>query len=259
LGRNKGFVKEREIISILNQKIFKDLDPAYKKEISKMCPGNINLEDELTCSKNEGSGLEKKTDLTLEIKKQKINMSVKIGTGNSVHQEPIDRFVKFLQSQNQLSQNQIDLIYEFHWCDGTFDNSGSVSSRKKKNDYAKSNRNRHTTYVDILRSYKKEIFTRVMLGTVNSPNYLLYFETFENKRPHFMKMNDLLEKHMAPEEAVKSIGIFNVQNCWPCLKGQDHGHKTHKCSEGCPKKIPRTQKHRHDVQFKVQNFGEYIL
>ena len=72
-------------------------------------------------------------------------------------------------------------------------------------------------------------------------------------------MNDLLEKHMAPEEKENKIGIFTFQNCWACLKGADHGHETHKCSEGCPKKIPRTQKHRYDVQFKVNNFGEYVL
>lgn len=259
MGINRGFIKEREIISILNKKIFKNLDSDYKIKIMEIFQENTNLDDELTCYKKEGLGLEKKNDLTFAVKNKKINISVKIGSGNSLHQESIHSFINFLKSKRKLSQNLTDLIYEFHWCDGTFDNTGSFSNRKKRSEYKKKNYNRYTTYIDTLRNYKNEIFARVMLGTVNQPDYLLYFEKFENKIPHFIKMNDLLNNHIAAERKEDHIGIFTLQNCNSCLKGQDHGHKNHICYKSCPKIEPSTKKHRNDIQFKMIDIKSNIL
>ena len=259
MGTNKGFIKEREIISTLNKQIFKNLNSDYKTKIMDIFQGDIKLEDQLLCSKIEGLHLEKKNDLTLEINDKKINMSVKIGNGNSLHQETIKSFVDFLNSKKILSKNQEDLIYEFHWCDGTFNNTGSFSNRKKRSEYKKKNYNRYRSYIDTLRNYKNDIFTRVMLGTINQPDYLVYFKNFENKIPHFINMNDLLNHHNVAERKEDHIGIFTLQNCNACLQGQDHGHKNHKCVEGCPKIEPRTKKHRNDIQFKMIDIKSNIL
>ena len=259
MGINKGFIKEREIISILNKQIFKNLNSDFKIKIMKVFEGNINPEDELKCSKQEGLNLEKKSDLTLEVKNKKIYISVKIGKNNSLHEESIDSFINFLKSKKKISKDNIDLIYKFHWCDGTTDNRGSFSNRQIKSEFKKKNNNQYSTYISTLRNYKKEIFTRVMLGTVNQPDYLLYFENFENKIPHFIKMSDLLQDHIAEERKEDHIGIFRLQNCNACLKGQDHGHKNHKCVEGCPKIERRTKKHRNDIQFKIIDIQSNIL
>ena len=259
MGINRGFAKEREIISVLNKIKFKDLNSNYKEKIKEIFQEKIEINDELACSKNEGVGLEKKTDLTLTVKNKQINMSIKIGSGNSLHQESIHSFIQFLKSNKKLTRNQIDLIYEFHWCDGTFDNTGSFSNRKRRSDYKKKNYNRYTAYIDILRNYKNEIFTRVILGSVNQPDYLVYFENFEKKIPHFIEKSELLMHHVGVESKEDHIGIFTLQNCNACLKGQDHGHESHICNESCPRIKPMKQKYRNDIQFKMIDIKKNIL
>tara|TARA_A100001011_G_scaffold299075_1_gene312122 strand:+ start:1068 stop:1850 length:783 start_codon:yes stop_codon:yes gene_type:complete len=251
MGENKGFIKEREIISVLNKKTLKELDANYRTDILKIFQNSLNPNDEFKCYKNEGVGLEKKTDLTLEIKNKKINLSVKNGKSNSVHQESIYSFINFLNSKDILSKKETDLIMEFHWCDGTFDNTGYFENRKRKNYYKKIDNYRYRNYMNTLKRYKDEIFNRALLGTINQPEYLLYFESFNNKTPHFIYMEDLLSYHLNNEDTEDSIGILRLQNCNPCLGGQDHGHKNHICIQGCPKIEPKTKKHRNDVQFKM--------
>ena len=259
MGANKGFIKEREVVSILNNKALGELDSNYKNNISKIFLNLLSSNDILRCFKNEGVGLEKKNDLTIEAKNKKINLSVKIGTGNSLHQESIYSFTSFLDSKVKLSKIENDLIYEFHWCDGSLDNTGSFLNRKSKAEYKNINSKNYKTYISVLRKYKYEIFSRVMLGSVNQPNYLLYFKNFENKIPYFISMKDLLLYHLNNEISENHIGIFTLQNCNLCLKGQDHGNKNHICVQGCPKHENEGKKHRNDIQFKMINIKSNFL
>ena len=91
-------------------------------------------------------GLEKKNDLTLQFQNKNVNISVKSGSANSIHQENIYSFVKFLESEKPLDIESKNLIYEFHWCDGTLDNSGSIEDRKSKTDYKKIHNEKYFKY-----------------------------------------------------------------------------------------------------------------
>ena len=64
MGANKGFIKEREVVSILNNKSLIELDSYYKNNISKIFLNLLTSNDTIRCFKNEGVGLEKKNDLT---------------------------------------------------------------------------------------------------------------------------------------------------------------------------------------------------
>ena len=259
MGLNKGFAKEQEIIRVLNNRTVNEFDSNYKTEISKIFPNFINTNDKVTCFKNEGVGLEKKNDLTITIKNKNINISVKIGTNNSLHQESINSFIEFLNSKIKLSKTESDLILEFHWCDGTLNNTGPISNRKHKREYKRDKSNKYTTYINVLRKYKYDLFNRVMLGTINQPDYLLYFKCFDDKIPKFIPMSDLLKFHLGREISEDNVGIFRLQNCNACLKGQDHGHKYHICVQGCPKIEPKTKKHRNDIQFKMIDIQSNFL
>ena len=59
MGANKGFIKEREVVSILNNKALGELDSNYKNNISKIFLNLLSSNDILRCFKNEGVGLEK--------------------------------------------------------------------------------------------------------------------------------------------------------------------------------------------------------
>ena len=143
MGENAGFDKEREVVASLNKKLFKDICPTYQKLIKDKIP-TVNPDEGVLCEKKEGRGVEKKTDLIITVRNQKINLSVKCGSGNSVHQENIDEFIKYLDNVSPLNQAEKNSIYDFHWCDGTYDNKGSVLDRKKRLSYRKSNENDYT-------------------------------------------------------------------------------------------------------------------
>ena len=240
MGENAGFDKEREVVESLNKKLFKDICPTYQKLIKDKIP-TVNPDEGVLCEKKEGRGVEKKTDLIITVRNQKINLSVKCGSGNSVHQENIDEFIKYLDNVRPLNQAEKNSIYDFHWCDGTYDNKGSVLDRKKRLSYRKSNENDYKIYMGILNGYKKAIFDRALLGTKNIPDYLIHFKDKNAKIPIIFNYIDLFKEHMK-HSSNNHIGLFTIQNTWPCLGGQDKGEK--------PKK------HRNDMQLKIKNLKD---
>lgn len=258
IGQNQGLAQEREIIDVVNNKQLKELNSDYQNLIKIMFDQNIQYTSTIKCFKNEGFGLEKKNDLTFETNNLTINTSVKRGSQNSIHQEKLSTFLVFLNSIRILDQREKGLINKFHWCDGTIDNSGLVKDRMSKSQFKKIFRKDYDEYLKILRSFKKEIFVRVWVGSVNKPEFLIYFDG-KNNKPNLIKFDDILTKHIEFHETGDSIGLLTLQNCWACLNGQDHGHKSHKCGFSCPKITHKTIKHRLDIQFKSKDIKEFIL
>lgn len=240
MGSNKGFQVERNIVSNLNNKRFFNLATEYKELICMLFKRIKDENSSILCLKNEGTGLEKKNDLTVTFEEQIINISVKSGSANSIHQEKIQTFINFLESKKILNDYKKNLIYEFHWCDGTYDNTGDVKDRMSKTDYKKNNQDEFLQYMGILREYKKEIFYRIFMGTENIPDFIVYF----SKNQFFViNFEDLFSKHMGFDESDSNIGILTIQNWNACLQGQDLNGK----------------KHRNDVQFKCKDFQRYLV
>ena len=237
---NKGFEIEREIISNLNNQKITLLPIEYKKLMANLFK-NIGGENELIkCEKKEGTGLEKKNDLTIKFQNKSVNLSIKSGSANSVHQENIHSFIEFLNSKKELEIERKNLIYEFHWCDGTLDNTGKIEDRKSKVEYKKTHKDKYARYMNILREYKKEIFFRVFTGSENPPDYTVYFK----KGVFFvLDFKDLLSKHLNTKESDSNLGILTVQNWNACLQGQDL----------------KGSKHRNDIQFKCKDFARHLI
>lgn len=256
IGQNQGFNFEKKIQKeIHNKKVF-ELNDFYKAFIYKMFGYEINNTSIIKCIKKEGYKLEKKNDLTFEINGHKINTSLKHGNQNSIHQESLSTFISFLNNKKKLSEYEINLINKFHWCDGTLDNTGLIKNRVSKSKYKNMFPTEYQKYMDTLRDYKEEIFFRVWVGSINRPQYLIHVDNI-NSKPSLINFNIILDKHLNMDESKGSIGLLTFQNCWACLKGQDHGHPSHKCDNSCPKKPGN--KHRLDIQFKSKDIGEFII
>ena len=240
MGVNEGFKIERTIVLNLNNKKFHSLNIEYKNLLTDLFKIINNEDDLIQCSKKEGKGIEKKNDLTIKFQNKTINISVKSGSQNSIHQENIHSFIEFLEFKKPLEIEEKNLIYEFHWCDGTLDNSGSVKDRINKSQYKKIYKKKYSRYMQILREYKKDIFYRIFTGTENPPDFTVYVK----KNQFFViDFKDVLEKHLMIEETENNLGILTIQNWNACLKGQDL----------------TGDKHRNDVQFKIKDFQKYII
>ncbi len=134
MANNKsGFDNEDLIKNALHNKTFEELNDNLKELIKysfKNYTGIIN------CEKQAGQN---KSDLKITIGDETYTYSIKKGTGNSVHQEPVEKFIKFLEDNHSLTKNIGDDIRLFIWGDKTTDGKGNISDRMSVSEFKKDN------------------------------------------------------------------------------------------------------------------------
>lgn len=135
MGDNtSGFKNEDELIEYLNSKKIKDLNNNMKDFIFFIF-GNIDEENTIQATSGKSG---QKPDMIITINNVIKRISIKKGTGNSVHQEKVEIFAEFLTSIN-IPSEIIDKLLKFHWGDGTNNGTGSerISSTEYKNQFPK--------------------------------------------------------------------------------------------------------------------------
>lgn len=129
MGNNSsGFRNEDEIIECLNDKKVSELNSNLKEFINFLFP-NVNEGLRIRASSGKRG---QKPDMIIDIDNEIKKVSIKKGSGNSVHQENVDVFIKFLSSIN-IPNDIINELLRFHWGDGTCDGTGTI--RMSGKDY----------------------------------------------------------------------------------------------------------------------------
>ena len=111
----------------------------------------------------------------LDGKESKI--SVKIGTGNSVHQEPIEGFIGFLATEIENEKVVFDNIRHFIWGDETLDGKGNKENRISASVYKKKYAPKVASIQNYLDKHKAILIERFLIsGSVsnNKIDYLYY-------------------------------------------------------------------------------------
>lgn len=122
MGSNtSGFQNETDLISSLSNNTFEQLNDNLKKFISFLFP-QVNKNDKIKCYSGMAG---QKPDIIIEINGKKKNVSIKKGSGNSVHQEDIKLFMDFLTTLDVSEEAKIELL-KYHWADGTTDGTGKI-------------------------------------------------------------------------------------------------------------------------------------
>lgn len=120
MGSNKtGFINENEMVAYLNNKKISELNNNMKSFIMSIFD-NVTLDSLIKAGKIGG---QVKPDCFVEIDNVRKNISLKMGSGNSVHQEPLSLFCAFLES-NGVSDSSVNTIKLFNYADGTIDGEG---------------------------------------------------------------------------------------------------------------------------------------
>ena len=123
-----GFQLENSLVNELNENLYSNLNQNLKNLIS-----NIFYEHDFRNykirSKKYGQG--SKPDIYVEINGIKKNLSLKKGTGNSIHQEPLESFIKHLEETVELPTQIKDDLKLFIWGDGSLDGSGNTNHNKR--------------------------------------------------------------------------------------------------------------------------------
>jgi hypothetical protein len=244
IGQNNGFRIETDIQKRIDGKGFSEIDFSMRNVLVSI-DASIRENDEFTALKKEGQGLAKKTDLFVFRNGRNFsNLSIKSGTGNSVHQENIFQFVEFLSTLNA-NQHQIDSLLFFHWGDGTLDGTGDIRQRIGT---ASKIISRYPQKIDEIRHlFKKNktaIVKRALLGLEDGsePTYLLHQKSKSEAIIRITSMKDVVEFHCSQTNDHRSlkIGNLNFQNCNRCAKGQE----------------ATSNKTRDNIQFKWANISK---
>lgn len=135
MGNNSdGFKNEKKFEKILDGKSkFSEINKNLQNFLKFLDPGvddtssikSVNIKNNLC-----------KPDIFIEINENKYYISVKKGSGNSVHQEKLEEFIRFL-SVKKVSKDDIDNLRKFIWGDGTVDGTGLISERLSANELKK--------------------------------------------------------------------------------------------------------------------------
>ncbi len=140
-----GFQNEINIEKSLNEKIYDKLNPNLKHFLDDIFRG-YNLKGRRIHAIRSKQNVKPDFYLHIDGIPKEVYISVKKGSGNSVHQEKLSSFVDFLKKEG-LPANVIKSLKLYHYSDGTIDNTGNI--RKDTKDFVKEN----PDILDILNEY----------------------------------------------------------------------------------------------------------
>ena len=177
---NTGFSNENDILKAINNKKVSDINSKLVDNLlSKIYSFSLSGSDLILCKKpDQIDKVALKPDIEIIINNQSQYISIKKGTGNSIHQEPIEKFIEFLSNDIEISQDELNHIRFFIWGDGTFDNSGRIKERMSAREIQIRYPNIINSIQNIFNKHKKHLLERFVkqgLGINNpSANYIYY-------------------------------------------------------------------------------------
>ena len=168
-----GFENENLILFALNNKKFSELNENLKKMVIEL-DNNISQNTLIKSYKKAGIN---KTDLIIEVNGFDYNVSIKKGTGNSVHQEKVEEFIDFLDEKYSISEELANDIRFFIWGDGTFDGTGNVSDRLSAAEFKSKYPNIVRNLKQFFHIHKRDLIERFVIKGSKShstPDFLYY-------------------------------------------------------------------------------------
>ena len=171
-----GFDNEKKIVHAIHNKKFEDLNSNFQNFIRDIFP-TVNVDDILLASCEGGQN---KSDLSIWVKgksRDKKRVSVKKGFGNSVHQEPIEDFIKFLENSFEIHTELKNDLRFFIWGDYTYNGKGKKSDRMSATELNNKFPELIERLANFMENHKRKLIERfVVKGPKSraSPDFIYY-------------------------------------------------------------------------------------
>lgn len=169
-----GFDNEVLIMNAINNKKYSELNKNLKNMVEYIYSEEIKLDSIFHVYKKGGV---QKTDLVIEMENKSFNISIKKGTGNSIHQENVEEFIDFLNQKYNISNDLANNIRLFIWGDGTLDGSGLVSDRINARQFKLMYPNETNLIREFFHNHKKDLIERFLIKGAKSdsdPDFMYY-------------------------------------------------------------------------------------
>lgn len=226
-----GNSNEIEIAEYLDGKKIKDLNLTMKEFIKYVClTKNISFNDNTELKAEYVKNNKLKQDIYLIISGVKIGISLKMGSGNSCHQEKIEDFISFIRTNCNATNDICDLWRFFIWADGTINGSGSMDKdsdgkilcRFDASGFKKKYPSKRSKLQQFLDANKAALIERALfIGKYNSNVDFVYHGTYKQGRWISKKevIDFLVKQQPKSNRACLTIGSLTVQAWNVSLKG----------------------------------------
>jgi hypothetical protein len=202
-----GFQNEDNIINYLNTTSFNDLNIIHQKFILDINKGK--KPQKIFANKYGGPN---KADIGVTIDDNEYLFSIKKGTGNSVHQEPLEDFIKFLKENYEDNNDFFDSLRFFIWGDGTLNGTGNKSDRIDAPKFKKLYPNHIKIIQNYLNKHKDVLIDRFVISGVKSTknaDFLWYGESIDGI---MISKEDMLTIINSCTKKPLSLGILTFQS-----------------------------------------------
>lgn len=188
-NRKIGIKNEFNFIKSINKKKFKDMEFNIQDLIADIYENKVNPCDKFYSWSNN---FDYKTDIYIRKDGEEYSkkVSIKMGSRNSVHVEPINTFLDFLK-ENGINYNDLMEIKKYQYKDGTLNGTGIL--RLSASDYQEKNQ----IDIDLLNknlNSKEIILNCINRFVVNGKNSNEYIDVLINGTPDdfvYIKRNDI--------------------------------------------------------------------
>lgn len=241
-----GVQNEVEFTEYLNDKQYYELGTNAAKFIKQIYP-DIKTSTKISAEKIGGMGL--KPDVTIDIERDQTFVSLKKGTGNSVHQETTSKFLLFCKNELNMSDDVRNSFLLYLYGDGTLDGKGDVEDRLEGEELKTTYKSEIKKIQSFLNSNKRILLERFLVygrrgKELNIKADYLYhgFITEGTWGPLDYIVDYLIEKSENSNDQGPSIGPLTLQTWNRNVKGN-----------------PQTESRRHSIQIKWGgNITEHI-
>lgn len=133
---NYGFQNEYDFVELFNHKYLFDLDSKSQQFLKELFENTIDNDEQILSWKNK---VVQKADIFIKYKNYVKGISLKCGNNNSIHQEPIQEFKRYLEKLG-ISYKNVDKYVSYHYGyikdkNGQTDFSNVLSSEEYKKIY----------------------------------------------------------------------------------------------------------------------------
>ena len=196
-----GFRNEHRIKDELDNKRFNSLSSNFQNMVLFICP-RVNHSDIINASVIGGTC---KADIKITVSKKDYFVSIKKGSGNSVHQEPLNDFVNYISTKctNYTSSIGED-IKHFIWGDGTLNGSGPVKNRLNARQYKKKYPKKINNLILFFSNNMQSMLARILIhGSSQSyPAEFLYYG--DDKAGVICRISDAISFSFGPPKIIVS-------------------------------------------------------
>lgn len=179
-----GFQNEDNIINYLNTTLFDDLNTIHQKFILNINKGK--KPQKILARKYAGIN---KADIGIVIDDKEYLFSIKKGSGNSVHQEPLEEFITYLKEEVEEDDEFFESLRLFIWGDGTNNGTGKRENRIGSSEFKKIYPNHVLKIQNFLNKHKDVLIDRFVISGVKS-----------NKSVDFLWYGDSIDGIMISKE-----------------------------------------------------------